>query len=441
MKSTLIFADDQVVNQSMADYSGDRLWRLVQAESKEKSPALIEKEQTVAAIVDVHRPGIVKSIAAVGIVTRWLARRWLFLLSALFLGLHVTVSADEEILRLLIWEGYAPKRYVEEFEREIEVKYGRKVRLEISFVDGSDDFYDPVRDKSVDIVSISHHLIKDKRFHYIAKKLLLPIDLKNIPNHSNVTPALKQADYHVSNGKIYGVPIANGPYGLAYNTGVLKQEPQSWKIFWDPAFKNKYNIGAHEYLYNANITALALGYPVDSISSYDELNNNEFKKKLRQLVLNAHSLWIGVDKADDLVGLSFAASWGDSLTSLKKRGEIWRMAEPAEGTPWWIDEYAITWALVDRPFMKKVAEEWINKVLSPGFQIENIVRRLTIYPVVTNISDELTDEEIERIQTGTSGSFLDKRILQHTYSQRDRNGIRMLWKEAMKGVPRKRKNR
>ncbi len=69
MKSTLIFADDQVVNQSLADYSGDRLWRLVQVESKEKSPALIEKEQTVAAIVDIHRPGIVKGIAAVGIVT------------------------------------------------------------------------------------------------------------------------------------------------------------------------------------------------------------------------------------------------------------------------------------------------------------------------------------------------------------------------------------
>jgi spermidine/putrescine transport system substrate-binding protein len=361
-----------------------------------------------------------------------------FLLSMLLLILPVSAFGDEDVLRLLIWEGYAPKRYVEEFEREIEVKYGRKVKMEISFVAGSDDFYNPVRDKSVDLITISHHLFKDKRFNFIAKKLLLPLDVTNIRDHTNVIPALQKADYHFSNGKVYGVPVAQGPYGLAYNTEMFKQGPQSWKIFWDPAFKNKYVIGANEYLYNANITALALGYPVDSINSYDVLNNNEFKKRLRQLVTNAHSFWIGQDTVDDLIGLSFAASWGDSLTSLKKRGEIWKMAKPAEGTPWWIDEYAITWALADRPFMKKVAEEWINKVLSPGFQIDNIVRELTIYPVVKNITDKLTDEENKRIRTSTSGAFMDKRILQHITSQRDRNGIKLLWDAAMDGISIKR---
>jgi len=147
-----------------------------------------------------------------------------------------SVFGEEDVLRVLIWEGYAPKRYVEDFEREIEVKYGRKVKMEISHAESPDDFYNAVRDKSVDLVTISHHTIKDERFHYIAKKLILPFDLKNIPNHSNVIPDLKEAGYHVSNGKVYGVPIANGPYGLAYNTKVFKQAPESWKIFWDPAY-------------------------------------------------------------------------------------------------------------------------------------------------------------------------------------------------------------
>ncbi len=354
-------------------------------------------------------------------------------LFTLLFSTHVSASAGTDVLRLLLWEGYAPKEYVAEFERKIETKYGRKIKLAVAYVESPDDFFDPVRDKSVDLITISHHTIKDERFHYIEKQLLLPFDLKNIPNHVNLIPDLMMADHHVSNGKIYGVPVANGPYGLAYNTEKLQQAPQSWKIFWEPAFKDKYVIGAHEYIYNVNITAMVLGYPRKSISSYDALNNREFKKKLRQLAVNAHSLWVGVDKADNLIGMSIATSWGDSLSSLKRMGEVWKMATPVEGTLWWIDEYVMTGALADKPFLKKVAEEWINMSLSTHFQINHLIREVNIYPVVTNIADKLTTEEKERILLDTSESFLEMRILQTTYSQRDRNGLKILWDEALEG--------
>ncbi len=347
--------------------------------------------------------------------------------------ISISAQVDTEILRLLIWEGYAPKKHVKDFETEIEAKYHRKVKLEISFAESSDDFFDAVRNNSVDLITVSHHSIKDERYNFIAKKLILPIDPKKIPNHSNMIAELKNADFHTSDGDIYGVPVANGPYGLAYNTEKLKQVPQSWKIFWDPAYKNKYIIGANEYLYNINITALVLGYPRDSISSFDALNNKAFNEKLRALAVNAHSLWIGVDRAEELVGLTFATSWGDSLTSLKRMGEIWKMADPQEGILWWIDEYALTWALADRPFIKKVAEEWINKSLSPEFQLDHVVREVGIYPVVTNITDKLTEDEKNRIFPSPDSSFMDKRILQHTYSHRDRNGLKLMWDEALKG--------
>ncbi len=347
----------------------------------------------------------------------------------------ISDSPKEGVLRILIWEGYAPEKTVEEFEKEIEAKYGRKIKIEVSLAKIADDFFDAIRDKSVDLVTISHHTIKDKRFHFIDKKLILPFDPKNIPNHVHLIPDLKETDYHTSKGKIYGIPIANGPYGLAYNTEKVAPPPKSWKIFWDPAYKNKYAIGAHEYLYNINVTAMAMGYPRESISRYDVLNNKTFKEKLRQLAENAHTMWVGVDKPDDLLGLSFAASWGDSLSKLKRKGEIWKMADPAEGTMWWIDEYALTWALADRPFMKKVAEEWINKGLSVEFQVDHLVREVGIYPVVTNITDQLTEQEKERIQVSKlPGTFTATRILQYTYSQRDRNGLKLMWDEATKGI-------
>jgi spermidine/putrescine transport system substrate-binding protein len=239
----------------------------------------------------------------------------------------------------------------------------------------------------------------------------------------------------MSDGKVYGIPVANGPYGLAYNTEKFEEAPKSWDIFWDPAHKKKYTVGSHEYLYNVGITALAMGYPRDCLSKYDKLNNPEFKNRLKQLAANAKSMWIGVDKPDDLFGLDMASSWGDSLSALKRRGEIWKMAEPKEGTLWWIDEYAMTWALSDKPFKKKLAEEWINQSLTTDFQVRHLVREVGIYPVISNIADLLTEEEKKKIKPGSKpGSFTKTRILQNVHSQRNRNGLKALWEAAKKGI-------
>ncbi len=117
------------------------------------------------------------------------------------------------------------------------------------------------------------------------------------------------------------------------------------------------------------------------------------------------------------------------------------MADPKEGTLWWIDDYAITYALADKPFLKKVAEEWINKALSSAFQVDHLIREVGIYPVVTNIADKLTDSEKIRIQPDTFDFFMDKRILQQIHSQRDRNGLKLMWDEAMQGIASDRKDK
>jgi spermidine/putrescine transport system substrate-binding protein len=215
---------------------------------------------------------------------------------------------------------------------------------------------------------------------------------------------------------------------------MLEREPQSWNTFWDPQFKGKYILGANEYIYNVNITALALGYPRDRIGDYDALNNPEFKRKLRSLVVNAHSFWIGVDKPDDLAGCPLATSWGDSLGPLKARGEPWRMAEPAEGTVCWVDNYAITWALQDKPLLKRVAEEYINQLLTPDHQVRHILRYMSLTPTITNIADLLTPQETSRLRLDDPHFSETNRILQRTYSGRDRNGMKLLWDEATQGI-------
>lgn len=344
------------------------------------------------------------------------------------------VLGAEEVLRLLIWEGHAPKPHLEKFEKRFEARHGRGIRLKIAYVTGSDDFYDAIRGGRVDVVMMTHHHYKDERFKYIRNKLLLPLDLRNIPNFKHVIPALQKAEHLYSDGNVYASPVSQGPYGLAYNTALLAEAPRSWNILWDPRYKKKYVIGANEYIYNANITALAMGLPRESISSYDALNTRAFKEKLRLLALNARSFWIGVDTPDDLAGMTLATSWGDSMGPLNKGGEPWKMAEPAEGMPCWIDNYSITWALADKPFLKMAAEEYIDRLLSTDYQVEHIMRHMSLTPITTNIEALLTAEEKERIHIGTPDFFDKNRILQRTYSERDRNGLKLMWEEAMKGI-------
>ena len=345
-----------------------------------------------------------------------------------------SVRAEPELLRLLIWEGHAPDAWIKRFEKQVEDRHGRSVKLHITYVKGGEEFYDAIRDRAVDVVMMTHHAYKDERFKYIQNQLLLPIDLQNIPNFKQVIPAIQMADYLLSEGQVYAMPVSQGPYGLAYNTALLESEPQSWNIFWDPQFKRQYVLGANEYIYNVNITALALGYSREQIGSYDALNNPEFKKKLRSLVVNAHSFWIGVDKPDNLAGRPLAVSWGDSLGPLKARGEQWKIAEPAEGTICWVDNYAITWALQDKPFLKTVAEEYINELLATDYQVGHILRHMSLTPVITNIGDLLTPEEVGRLKLGVPNFYERNRILQRTYSHRDRNGMKLLWDEATQGI-------
>jgi spermidine/putrescine-binding protein len=235
----------------------------------------------------------------------------------LILAVATPVEAGEDVLRILVCEGHAPKQHVEDFEKRIEAKHGRKVKVSVNYLVGSDDIYVAVRRGDADVIMMTHDFFKDERFKYIQNRLLLPLDLANMPDFKHVIPALQTLEHVCSEGEVYGSPVSQGVYGLAYNASLLKEQPKSWDILWDPRFKGKYVIGEKEYTYNAGITALALGYPPESISSYDALNNKVFKDKLRALAVNAHSFWIGVDKPDDLAGMTLATSWGDSLGPLQ----------------------------------------------------------------------------------------------------------------------------
>jgi spermidine/putrescine-binding protein len=344
-------------------------------------------------------------------------------------------SAFSETLRMMVWECYAPDEKVREFEKLMEKKYGKKITIEVNRNTSSpNDFYDAVRGGKTDMFTPSHNLIKDEKFDFISKQLILPINIDNIPNYKDIIPALQKADYITEKDEIYGVPVSLGTYGLAYNTGIVKKEPDSWNILWQPEFKNKYSMSSDYYEANIYITALALGRKGVQLWDFESMvNNPEFQNKLKILAQNAASFWISPDKADNLTGMALAASWGTSFPELRKKGEIWKMADPKEGTTGSADNYVICHTLRDKPFLKKIAEEWLNYVLSPKHQAEYIYRTLNLTPVTLSAKNHLSPEEISELHLDDPDYFPKHYILFPTIrTQRDRNGMKFLWDQALK---------
>ena len=234
----------------------------------------------------------------------------------LLLAPPLVLTANEVVvprvkLRVLIWEGHAPKNWKENLEKKISKKYNINFSVEEVYATADPrDWFDHIRSHSVDIVMMTHNFYKDQRYDFIRKKVIIPIDTSLIPNSKFLIPSLKSPSYLLDENKnLYGIPVSRGPYGLAYDSSKFKKEPESWNELWKKKHIGKYAIGENQIIYNALITGLAIGYKKEDLVDYDKINNDEFKKKLSELVGNLGSYWTGVDKAEDLLGKNLATSW------------------------------------------------------------------------------------------------------------------------------------
>lgn len=335
-------------------------------------------------------------------------------------------------LKMLTWEGYSPDDQVARFQALMREKYQNDVKLDITYVSSADEYFTKIRSNSVDIIAPSHNVIKDARYKLIGQKLILPINLKNIPNYSKIIPSLQRAEYTTLKGEVYSVPLVHGPYGLAYNTLVFPNPPDTWMALWDPNYSGRYTLSSDYFEVNIYITALALGLGAQGMTDLKKLADPKVKKSLTALIKNANNLWEGVDTADALEPNMIGAAWGFSFPELAKRGQLWKMAEPNEGTTGWVDGHAISRTLADKPLHKKMAEEWINFTLSDQFQLEAIVRGIGSAPVNVAIKNQLSAEEVAAFHLDDPDYFKNNRILWPTLTARQRNFFKLLWQDALK---------
>lgn len=279
------------------------------------------------------------------------------LFTALILGLILCLPARAtETLRVLAWPGYADSDLVKVFEKE------HQVRVEVTFV-GSDDILRQkiLANQGADFDVLAANTVEIRNL--IARKLLVPLTLSNIPNTVTQLPRFRDA-HRIAGitlpGAVYAVPYTYSDMGLIYDRKQFKTAPTSWSVMWDPRYRGRvlaYDGSTH----NFSIAALSLGkYPF-------QIADRDFKAAIERLITlrrNVLTFYVLPEEAVDLfrrhsVAVLFANYGRQQLKLLRDAGADVGYVIPQEGALAWLDCWAVTRGARNRP----LAERWINYML------------------------------------------------------------------------------
>jgi len=333
-----------------------------------------------------------------------------------------------ETLTVDVWEPYAPDWAVQEFKELIKKKYSKDIEVVVKYVYSPNEFYDRVRANATDIISPSHNLVRDDRFDFIKKELVIPVDKKIVANIRGVESRFLKNKAVVEKGKLMGTPFATGAYSLLYKKSHFKKPPDSWKILWDPRYRGRYAISKDFYESNIYITALAMGLPASKMADMDSLNKEDFKNRLATLQRYAN-YWQGVPHDNEVSESVLTTAWGVSHSVHNDKNQEWAFAFPKEGITLWTDYLMVTKAVLRSPFAKTLAMEWLNYTLTPEFQRRLVIDRLKCYSAVPEAYGK--DRHIDPIEK----KFLfEKAIYWPVLTARNRNGMKFLYDQAEEKV-------
>ncbi|OJA87693.1 ABC transporter substrate-binding protein [Burkholderia ubonensis] len=275
-------------------------------------------------------------------------------------GFAAPESANESVLRVLAWPGYADNDVVSAFETRFHV------RVEVTLVDSDEALWSRMHSASpppYDVLAANAAEIQ----RYASDDLLAPLDLSRIPNRRLQLPNFQ----HVANiggltrGAVtYGIPFTYSSMGLIYDRKQIPVAPHSMLELWNPRYRGKvldFNSAQH----NFSFTALALGYADPFHLS--PAQTRIVARKLIDLRRNLLTYYTLPEEATALFVLHRAAlmfgNYGTQQVELLRRaGADVGYVIPDEGALAWLDCWAMTRG-VEHP---ELALAWINYMLEPA---------------------------------------------------------------------------
>jgi spermidine/putrescine-binding protein len=325
-----------------------------------------------------------------------------------------------QTLNLLTWEGYADPKFTKGFEE----KYGATIKY--TYFGSSDELVAKLKASPgvYDVVSPS----SDVAYSLVQGGLIEPIEPAKVSSYKEFAPALTQMDDVKKGEKIYGVPFTWGPDYLIYDANVVKEEPKSWKVFYDPQYKGK--VSLWDDISNIYLVGQILGYDKNEPGALYNLTEEqlaEAKKKLVELRPQVRKYWATAGELKDLFKnkeVVLAVGWPLTVGDLNKEGMNLKGTIPDEGATGWIDRLMIPSSSKN----KDLALLYLDYVTQPKAQAL-VMEATGGYCVANAKASEYLSDDLKKSPCVTEAEGYFKRLNFWRYAK-DRKRYNEVWNEV-----------
>jgi spermidine/putrescine transport system substrate-binding protein len=267
-----------------------------------------------------------------------------------FFFMQSVAIARQQVVNVFNWADYLPQSVAQEFEKET------GIRVNYSEYDSNETMYAKLKADptvSYDVIVPSDYFVDRMR----KQGILQTLDKSQLPNWSNLNPALLNRPYDPNNQ--YSVPYLWGTVGIVVNKKYLAPEQvTAWADLWQPRFKDRLMMLDDMRMVFA-AALISLGY------SINDVNPEHIKQaylKLKSLMPNimlfnsnaTHGIYIDEDA---WIGINFS---GDTYRDKRDNPNLVYIY-PKEGFVMWIDNLAIP---KGAPHLQN-AYKFINFILRP----------------------------------------------------------------------------
>ena len=275
-------------------------------------------------------------------------KRLLFVM--LLLLLAVSAYAKKETVYVYNWSEYIPEKVLTDFEKETGIK------VIYTTYDSNEVMYSKIKvlgGKGYDVIFPSTYFVNRMR----KEGLLMPLNMKLLPNMKNMDPALMDKPYDPKNQ--FSVPYLWGSTSLTINTDYVDEsKANTYRILWDKKYKGKVLL-TDDMREVFHIALRILGYSGNETDPAKIKQAYELLRKLRPnvRVYNSDSPKIPYINGEVVIGLSWN---GETFMANQENPKI-KYIYPKEGAIFWVDSMCIPKGSKNAA----AAHKFINYIMKP----------------------------------------------------------------------------
>ena len=282
-----------------------------------------------------------------------------------------SLGQGEGQVDLIAWAGYVEDGSTDpsaDWVTPFEQKTGCKVNVKVG--NTSDEMVTLMRTGGYDGVSASG----DATLRLIYGGDVAPVNTDLIPNYADVFDGLKDQPHNSVDGQMYGVPHGRGANLLMWRTDVVKPDPDSWSVVFDPNSPYKGKVTAYDSpIYIADAALYLMKTQPDlGIDNPYELDEDQFQAAVD--LLKAQNGVVGEYWSDAAKEISafqgkdtvVGTTWQYQANVLGADKAPVKTTLPAEGSTGWSD----TWMISSKAKHPNCMYKWMDHIISPKANAE-----------------------------------------------------------------------